>query len=66
MPPIHGQQFLDWLKAADIIPARTSRVVIEASCRDVVRIYCEQFGTEEMISIEPPPELRGAKVVVKE
>jgi hypothetical protein len=39
--------------------------VIEADVRSAVRIYIEQYGSSELISVEPPPELRGPQIVVK-
>lgn len=53
-----------WLEAAGIIPSRTRRVVIELVAREPVRVYIEQFGTEGLISVEPPPELRGAEITI--
>jgi len=62
--PIHGQQFLDWLRASGIIPESTRRVVIDAKVGEVVRMYCEQYGSDALISVEPPSELRGAMVTI--
>lgn len=61
---IHGRAFLEWPDAAGIIPSKTTRVVIEASINDAVRIYVEQYGDEGLISVEPPPELRGAEIKI--
>ncbi len=66
MSAIHGKAFIEWLRAGGIIPDRTTRVVIEASVTDAVRVYVEQYGQDGLISVEPPPELRGAVVVMKE
>jgi hypothetical protein len=65
MSKLHSQAFLDWLKGAGIIPERTRRVVIEATVNELVKIYIEQVGTDELISVEPPPELCGPQIVVK-
>ena len=61
---IHGKQFLNWLKAAGVVPERTIRVVIEASVRGAVCIYAELYGSEGMVEVDPPEMLRGAEVVM--
>ena len=61
---IHSKAFLEWLERFGLIPENTRRVVIEASVDSAVMIYAELFGTSPMVEVDPPPELRGARVVV--
>jgi hypothetical protein len=65
MALIHGLAFLRWLRDSGIVPENTRRVVIEAGVDTPVTIYCEQFGSEALVSVEAPPIFEGAKVVVK-
>lgn len=53
MATLHGRAFLDWLKAAGLVPERTRRVVIEASVDSVVLIHAELHGQAEMIMVNP-------------
>jgi hypothetical protein len=62
--PIHGRQFLQWLHEQGIIPGWTTRVVIEASATSIVKVYVESVGTEGLVRVVAPPELKGAEVVV--
>lgn len=61
---IHGRYFLQWLIDNQVVPERTRRVVIEADIGSAVRIYVETWGTESLISVTPPPELKGAQVLI--
>ncbi len=56
--------FVRWLKLAGIDSELVKRVVIEISAREPVMIFVELYGSEKMLSVEPPEELRGAVVRV--
>lgn len=60
---ILGKLFLAWLHEQGIIPENTRRVVIDARHDSVVVIYTEQYGTDRLIKVEAPPELKTAIVV---
>lgn len=62
----HGQDFLDWLVTAGIVPkdAPVRRVVIDAAANDLIVVYVELYGTDKMIEVTPPAMLVGAKVEI--
>ena len=51
---VAGKEFVKWLENAGIIPERTSRVVIDAACDDVIHIYVAMHADESLISVKPP------------
>lgn len=62
--PIKGKHFIDWLIEQGVIPDYTRRVVIDADYRNVVLIYVEAIGTDNLIKIELPESLKGSTVKV--
>jgi len=63
---IPGKEFIKWLEDAGIIAdgARVARVVIDARAMRPIMVYVEMLGSDKMISVAPPPELRGATIEV--
>ena len=61
-----GMDFLQWLQEVGIVPEGSDarRVVIDAEVGKVVKVYVEMFGTEDILNVEPPPSLTGAKVTI--
>lgn len=59
-----SEEFVRWLKLAGIDSELTRRIVIEVPLGGLVTIYVELYGSEKMLSVEPPEELRGAVVRV--
>jgi hypothetical protein len=64
LTPTHSQEFLDWIKKAGIVPELARRVVIDIPRNGPVLIYVELYGSAELLKVEPPPELLGAKVSI--
>ncbi|MFA5054058.1 MAG: hypothetical protein WC565_08360 [Parcubacteria group bacterium] len=60
---IDGEQFVKALAAAGVIPDEymVRRVIIDCTVGEVVKIYIEEFGTEEMLHLIAP-ELKEAQV----
>ena len=64
---IMGREFLIMLKDAGMLPPETSRVVIDAKVEDVVRIYIESYGREDLLKVITPESLSNAlKIIVPE
>ena len=59
-----GRDFLEWLSDAGIVPPTATRVVIEASLVDIVRIYVETYGTEGLVRVLKPKEMVGQAMVL--
>lgn len=59
---IPGKVFVEWLRAAGIVGERVYRVVIDASVRDVVKVYVEQYGTDLIMKAGIPPEIMDAPI----
>lgn len=64
---IMGREFLTMLKDAGMLPPETSRVVIDAKVDDVVRIYCQSYGRDDILKVIMPESLADAvKINVSE
>ena len=55
MGRIHGRHYLKYLQDNGIIPPYTRRVVIDASVDSAVTLYCETFGSDELLKLDPAP-----------
>ena len=62
---IDGEQFVKALAAAGVIPSEymVRRVIIDCTVGEVMKIYIEEFGTEEMLHLIVP-ELKDAQVTI--
>lgn len=61
--PIRGRAFLQHLHDAGIIPAEAQKVIIEADCRDMLKIYVQQVGTDAILEVVTPTTLAGGMMV---
>lgn len=60
---LSGREFLTKLIAAGVVPVGTRRVVIEADCRNAVRLYSEAFGDDRLWDVDLPDILSGCLTV---
>lgn len=63
----HSEELWEWISRAcglDRKKAQVTKVIIQVSVDDVVRVWIEGFGTDEVFV--KTPELTGAEVIIKE
>lgn len=60
---LRSNALVDWLKSAGIDTEHARRVIIDAKAGEVVLVYVEQFGTDQMFKVEPP-DLSKAEITV--
>lgn len=64
---MHATEFIIALADAGIIGNKeVHRVIIDAQCGEVVRIYVEHFGTEKLLEIIMPFNFENAEVTILE
>ncbi len=52
---IANPELLDkWAKAVGITNKHITRIVVDMTLNDVVKVYVEQLGDEQMIAVDPP------------
>lgn len=55
---------MKWIEKLGLNPKLTRRIVIDIPHEGVVTIYTELFMSSEVLELELPPEIMGAKVKI--
>lgn len=63
--PITGSGLVQWLRDTGLIAEgqHAFRVLIDIKVDDVVRVYVEEFGSDQILKVDPP-DLKSAEVKV--
>ena len=61
--PIHSKGLLRKLVELGVIPPHTRRVIIDAHCQDVVKIYVEHVDASPLLHLEAH-DISDARVIV--
>ncbi len=61
----HSKELHEWLKRCGISCDMASRVVIDIKVNSVVKIYIEQYGSDQLLMVNPPDFSRAKVEVLK-
>lgn len=58
-----GHTLIQRLQAAHLLPPACRRVVVDVQVNEVVKVYYECFGSEELLEVLLPPALTEGIVI---
>lgn len=64
--PPSSKPLMEWIEKLGLNPKLTRRIVIDIPHEGVATIYAELFMSSEVLELELPPEIMGAKIKILE